>query len=151
LREGTIAEGETALLTTIAIFREPWEAHMFYGRLQFETIPAVIVHECHISVNWQWSTALGGVKVQVPRSWAREAQIIETRCRMGEFEADLKAEFGDLDGIKCPNFGSEYYSERWPILETVLCMLLAFAFGGPPPRMRRFHCKTCGADWKHPG
>ncbi len=55
------------MLTTVAAFREPWEAHMFCGRLMAEGIAAFVAHECHIGNAWHYSVALGGVKVQVSR------------------------------------------------------------------------------------
>jgi DNA-directed RNA polymerase subunit RPC12/RpoP len=147
LREGKIGARVTTWLTTIATFREPWEAHMFCGRLHVEGIPAMVAHECHVSVNWPFSTALGGVKVQVPRSWAREARIVEARCRAGDFKAELSAELGDLDDLKCPVCGSNQFWKRRTVIQTLLS-LISLEFEPIPPWSWLYHCETCGAKWK---
>ena len=41
------------MLTTVAAFREPWEAHMFCSRLEAEGVPAFIAHEYHIWNAWR--------------------------------------------------------------------------------------------------
>jgi hypothetical protein len=56
------------VLITIAKFREPQEAHMLPHRLWAEGIFAVVSHQYHVGNNWVYSTALGGVKVQVLRA-----------------------------------------------------------------------------------
>jgi DNA-directed RNA polymerase subunit RPC12/RpoP len=147
LQEGKIRASVTTWLTTIATFREPLEAHMFCDRLQVEGIPAMIAQECHVSVNWPWSTALGGVKVQVPRSWAREARLVEARCVAGDFKAELVAELGDLDDLKCPVCGSNHFWKRRTLIQALLS-LMSLYFVMTPPRNWLYHCETCGAKWK---
>jgi hypothetical protein len=122
---------------------------MFCGRLRFEGIPAMVAHECHVSVNWPWSNALDGVKVQVPRSWVREARIIQARCRAGDYKAELQSEFGDLDDLKCPVCSSQQYWERRTAFQTLACLLLLVVLTVPaPPRSWLYHCEICGAKWK---
>ena len=137
----------TTWLTTIARFREPWEAHIFCGRLRFEGIPAMVAHECHVSVNWPWSTALGGVKVQVPRSWVREARLIEARCKAGEYKAELGAELGDLDDLKCPSCGSSQFWKRRTLPQALFALASLF-FAVTPPWSWLYHCEACGTKWK---
>jgi hypothetical protein len=148
-KERHIDKRFTTWLTTIAKFREPWEAHLFCGRLRFEGIPAMVAHECHVSMNWPWSNALGGVKVQVPRSWVREAQIVQARCRAGDYRAELQSEFGDLDDLKCPVCSAQVYWERRTAFQTLVTALLWFYFGAiTPPWSWLYHCEICGAKWK---
>ena len=63
------------MLTTVASFREPWEAHMFRSRLAAEGVPAVLIHEYHIGNAWHYSTALGSVRVQVPAERKEDAEL----------------------------------------------------------------------------
>ncbi len=60
-------------LVTIASFSFPHEAHIARAKLDSEGIPAVLADEFTISMQWLYSNALGGVKVQVPPSCAQRA------------------------------------------------------------------------------
>ncbi len=60
-------------LVTIASFSFPHEAHIARAKLDSEGIPAVLADEFTISMQWLYSNALGGVKVQVPPSCAERA------------------------------------------------------------------------------
>ncbi len=51
------------MLTTVARFRDPWEAEMLCGLLDSEGIPAMTAFDRHIWMNWPFSNALGGVRV----------------------------------------------------------------------------------------
>lgn len=140
---------DRGVLVTVATFREPWEAHMFRGRLEVEGIPAMVAHENHVAMNWPWSTGLGGAKVQVPGSWADEARIVERRCRDGEFTAELSAELGNLDDPLCPICGSDHYWKRRPILQAAVCIMLSVYAGTvTPPWSWIRYCENCGAKWK---
>ena len=79
------------MLTTVAAFREPWEAQLFCGRLEAEGIPAFVAFDCHIGIAWHYSVALGGVRVQVPADHWEDARAIESLCRAGTFKALLAA------------------------------------------------------------
>jgi hypothetical protein len=103
------------MLATIAAFRDPWEAHMFRLRLEAEDVPAVVAYEFHIGNNWLWSTALGGVRVQVPNDFAEAAFDVKSLCRTGKYRADLIEEFGDIDDPHCPHCGSQNYWKRRPL------------------------------------
>lgn len=48
------------MLITVAHFTDPWEAHLFHGRLDAEGLSAVIVDEHHVWNNWPYALALGG-------------------------------------------------------------------------------------------
>lgn len=137
------------MLTTVATFREPWEAHMFRGRLEAEGIPAMIIYEHHIGACWPLSTALGGVKVQVPRQLESDAHTIELRCRNGLFAAELQAELGDLDDIRCPVCGATHFSKRRPLPQLFVCVILTLFFGAAaPPWSWIRYCESCGTKFK---
>ena len=99
---------------------------MFCSRLEAEGIPAVIAHEYHIGNAWHFSTALGGVKVQVQDERQEEAKSIENSCRDGEFRSLLELDFGGLDDVRCPNCGSSEYWKRRPLLRAVIAIMVSF-------------------------
>src|SRR5690349_2384905 len=53
------------LLKTIATFSKPEEAHLFRTRLEAAGIPAYVQDEHFIQMNWLYSNAVGGVRVQI--------------------------------------------------------------------------------------
>jgi hypothetical protein len=136
-------------LVTIASFTEPWEAHIFRLRLQAEGVPAFVAHEHHVWQNWPYALALGGVKVQVPRSATEKASDVERRCRAGQYRAELAAELGDLDDARCPDCGSNRIESRrfW---FAILLLLLSYAIAQVIfPLGRRVHrCAACGTGWR---
>lgn len=65
-------------LVTIAVFVAPYEAEMAKGDLEACGIPAFVVDQFTIGANPLYSNALGGIKLQVPASYAEEAHKIIT-------------------------------------------------------------------------
>ncbi|SMN11222.1 hypothetical protein SPBRAN_1462 [uncultured Candidatus Thioglobus sp.] len=66
-------------LVTIASFSFAHEAHIARAKLESEGIPAVLADEFTINMQWLYSNALGGVKVQVPPSCVERAIEILSR------------------------------------------------------------------------
>ncbi len=71
-------------LTTIASFREAHNAHIAKARLEAEGIPAFVADEFLSSVQWFYSDAIGGVKIQVPRAYAERAREVVTTDRSAD-------------------------------------------------------------------
>jgi hypothetical protein len=140
------------MLTTVAAFREPCEAHMFCARLEAEGVPAFIAHEYHIGNAWFLSICLGEVKVQVPSEMVRDAQSIERRCRDGEFIAQLEHDFGDLEELRCPNCGSNEHWKRRPLARAVIALALFCRFGAfLPPIGWVYFCEKCNTKFRPQG
>lgn len=133
-------------METVASFRYPWEAHMLRLRLEAEGIPATLASQHHIANNWLYSQALGGVRVQVPRSWLRQAHAVETNARAGVFQEELRAEYEDMDDAKYPRCGSSQFGKFRPAA-AVLLSSLSFPFVGIPAIGWSYDCKACGATW----
>lgn len=133
------------MLTTVAKFREPWEAHMLRGRLQAEGIPALVAFEFHVWQNWLYSNAIGGVHVLVPQELNADARAVEGRCRIGDFAADLEIMFGKLDRLHCPKCGSDNFKRKRTVLQLLASAGFAWFFSAPPPIGYICHCKACGA------
>ena len=135
------------MLETVARFRDPWEAHMLRLRLEAEGIPASVAFQFHIGNNWWYSQALGGVRVQVPRSWLKEALHVEKDCRAGVFTAELRQEFGDIDDVQCPNCGSESFSKRRPIPSVILSLVTLLVTVPIPATGWVCRCRRCRTRW----
>lgn len=75
-------------LVTIASFSFPHEAHIARAKLESEAIPATLADEYTISMQWLYSNALGGVKVQVPAPFAQRAIEILTQDNSDLLEQD---------------------------------------------------------------
>ncbi len=138
------------MFTTVSALRDPWEAHMLCGRLIAEGIPAMVEHEFHVGNNWAISTALGGVKVQVPWYWQEEAETIDGLCRDGFYKAELVREFGDLDDVRCPHCGGAEYRKRRPFPRATAAVTFSlFAGTVLPPVGWIYHCEACKQEYHY--
>lgn len=64
---------------TVATYDTTPAAHIAMGRLRAEGVDARLVDEHFVRMDWLYSIALGGIKLQVPRAHARlAAQILAT-------------------------------------------------------------------------
>ncbi|HET6725112.1 MAG TPA: hypothetical protein VFH85_03820 [Gammaproteobacteria bacterium] len=64
---------------TVETYDTTTNAHIAMGRLRAEGIKARLADEHFVTMDWLYSIALGGIKLQVPRGqaqWARE--ILDT-------------------------------------------------------------------------
>jgi len=126
------------MLITVSRYSFPYEAHIAKTRLDSEGIPSFIVDEHTINMQWLYSNALGGVRLQVPEAYAEVALAVLAENR----EKDLAEEHG-IEAKVCPHCGSsdtEFYQigRRWAFL--------AFLGLGFPlfPVKDGIKCKQCG-------
>ncbi|MBE8190330.1 MAG: DUF2007 domain-containing protein [Candidatus Thioglobus sp.] len=75
------------MLVTVASFSFAHEAYIALAKLDSEGIPVVLADEHTINMQWLYSNALGGVKVQVPPSCVQQALEI-----LAEDNSDLLPE-----------------------------------------------------------
>jgi hypothetical protein len=137
--------------TTVVAFQEPWEAHMLRGRLAAEGIPAIVALEHHVWTAWHFSTALGGVRVQVPDDRREEAKSVAAACRNGEFAALLEHDFGPFERIHCPHCGSEEYWKRRPLFYAAFAIAVSFMIGPLfPPQGWVYFCEKCQTKYRQP-
>ena len=61
---------------TIKHFYHPTEAHIAAGRLGSEGIPVFLHGINHATANWLITTALGGIRLQVPENAVEDAKQI---------------------------------------------------------------------------
>lgn len=127
------------MLVTIARYTYPYEAQIARALLDSEGIDAFIADEQTINMQWLYSDALGGVRLQVAAEDAEWAVRVLNEDR----ETPLVEQEGE-DRPACPVCGSrntEYHQlgRRWAFL-----MFLAIDF--PLFRVRDgIRCRACGA------
>lgn len=128
----------TENLVTIGRYSTPYEANMAKSHLESEGIPAFIADEYTVGMNWLYSNALGGVKVQVPESMAAEAQQILT----AEIQHSATCETNAETCIKCGSKNTEdFLDKRSAFLTWALLGLPLFL----PTEKKR--CNDCGHRW----
>lgn len=126
------------MLTTIARYSLPYEAHLARARLESEGIPAFVADEHTINMQWLYSDALGGVRLQVPEPWALRALSV-----LAEDREQVLMEEQQVDTELCRHCGSadtEYHQigRRWAFL-----MFLGINFPLFPVR-DGLRCRDCG-------
>lgn len=61
------------MLVTISRYSFPHEAHVARALLESEGIPVFLADEHTITMQWLYSNALGGVRLQVPEAFVERA------------------------------------------------------------------------------
>ncbi len=132
----------TEKLITVAVYSTPYEANMVKSKLEANGIPAFVADEYTIGMNWLYSNALGGVKVQVPESLVPEAlEVLRAE--------PVVEELRKIDEAKaCPKCGSrnteDYLDKRGSFLTWVLSGFPLFL-----PKEKK-KCNACGNVWNEP-
>jgi hypothetical protein len=125
-------------LVRIGSYSTWYEANLVKSELEAFGIQGQLRDACVIGVNWLWSNALGGIKVQVPESQADEARVI--------LEAEPEEE---REAAACPGCGggnTRYYLDKRGSFLTWLLL-------GVPviPAFSRMVCADCGRKWRSRG
>ena len=132
-------------LVTLASYRDVIEANVVRSRLESEGIPCFLADEHLVQMNWLYSDAIGGVKLQVVESDVEEAmRILRGNPELAGFG------LGGSDGLKvedCLACGSEdVVMDKMPRRLLFLSWLL---LGVPILFLkRRWRCEACGHRWK---
>lgn len=140
---------------TVITFMYPHEAHLAAGVLESEEIAVFLQDELTTQVNNFYSTALGGVKLQVPAEEAgRALEILKEAGYIREPETAEEPEevkvFSKEHATLCPYCNSKNVRKnRQPGYVVLLSFLLLHA---PIPFFRKnYHCFDCGKEWKVKG
>lgn len=72
-------------LVTVERVTEVWEAHILRARLEAEGILASIADEHLVAMDWFYSNAIGGVRVQVPACELNRALEVLAALQRGDF------------------------------------------------------------------
>ena len=129
-------------LVTAMTFSTLWEAEIARSMLDSDGIPTYLKDGYTVNMNWLFSNAIGGVKVQVAEGDLESARAILSTPLI----VDARDETDPGDFIVCPrcrNENIQYHirSRRWTFLTWILC--------GVPliwPR-KRLYCSRCGYRW----
>jgi len=127
---------------TIAAYSLPYEAHLAKARLEAEGLEVMVADEHTISMQWLYSNALGGVKVNV-----REGYELRALDILNEDRSDLLEPEAREDEPHCPDCGSQALEavtvgRRWAFLT----ILLANAALWPIQHKRQ--CTDCGCVFR---
>lgn len=127
-----------APLVTVASYSFSHEAHLAKARLEAEGIPVFVADEYTVNVQWLYSNAIGGIKVQAPLRFAEEAKAI-----LAQDYSDLLGETIGKEEVACPQCGSldvePFTRGKRPAF--VVFLLLGFPLFFFRHGMR---CKSCG-------
>lgn len=134
---------------TIITFIYPHEAHMAKGVLESEGVAVFIKDEMTAQVNNFYSTAIGGVKLQVSEEdQERALQILKETGYIKMHEADTKLNeyVGSEYRLTCPYCNSQnIMKEKQPGYVILFSILL---LGIPIPFLNKtYHCFDCGQNW----
>ena len=126
------------MLVTIARFSTPIEAQIAWSKLDAMGIEAYIADQHTINMQWLYSNAIGGVRLQVAEHVAAEAaKVLEL-----DLEEQLVKEQG-YDIAPCPACGSED-TEYQPIgKRAAFLVFLGISFPLFPVR-QGIKCHSCG-------
>lgn len=132
-------------LVAVAACARPVEAHLIRCRLEAEGLEAFVADEHIVSVQWLYSAAVGGVKVQVrARDLERARAILDASSAQRSDSALYLTD--DLRAPRCPGCGSLEVEQRF---SRKLSFASALLLGFPLPWLRRrSRCRTCGARWR---
>lgn len=72
-------------LITVASFSKPEDAHLLRIRLEAGGVPAYLQNENLVQIDWLYSNAVGGVRVQIDEQDVEKAREILTEEPLGDF------------------------------------------------------------------
>lgn len=141
-----ITTGPERELVTIATFSFPAEAYLRQARLEAEGIRAIVADDYTVTMNWLYSTAIGGVKLQVQACDVEQALSILEREQTNSDSEESGLQLSPDHPI-CPRCGSSHthYERFEPRLLFLSWLLLTF----PLPFLKReWKCSACGNYWQ---
>jgi ribosomal protein S27AE len=135
------------MLKTAATYREPYKAHIARGKLEAEGIPAIVLDEHLIQIDWLYSQAIGGVKVQVPEEALKRVQEILADDHDSELEMIEETGMEPSTEEVCPKCGSSSTASRgfslWSLVPSFIFVFPVLF------RKKGRVCSRCGATWKN--
>jgi Putative prokaryotic signal transducing protein len=134
-------------MITVARYFEPSEAHVVRALLESAGLFATVADEHHVTANYPISTALGGVRVQVPADQVEAAAGLVAAYASGELQRELEVDSG-TDPESCPECGTVEPTSHVPVGAKILSVAL-FALGSAsfPTRASDRRCSSCGCRW----
>ena len=139
------------MTVTVARYFDPSEAHVVRALLESAGLMATVADDHHVTANYPLSTALGGVRVQVPQEQAEAAREWVAAYASGELERELESETGETREA-CPACGSHRLTGHVPVADKLLAVAV-FVVGAAtyPSRDSLGECQDCGHTWQRQG
>jgi len=129
----------------VASFDSAPEAWVYRNRLADEGLNAFLLHEYIANTHWFYAHAMGGVKVQIPRSQLKVFQGMEFGPVEIPPEAIGYSKFSNDESLlsRCPRCSSiEVFVTKWP---KKIIFLLWLLIGVPIPIYApQLSCESCG-------
>ncbi len=123
------------MMTTVATFLNPHEAHIARAELELEGVPAAVAEE---HSQWLSSNALSGVKLQVPASFQEQAiEILSENYSQALVEPGQE---GILSCPKCKSASVEAVSRG----EGIALLRFITSLFSLRPSKGTIRCKACG-------
>ena len=125
-------------MVTIASFSLPIDAQIPRAKLESEGIPAFIADEHTINMQWLYSDAMGGVRLQVPESCATRAREL-----LEQIDVEEVIDQNNIEVPHCPRCNS---TQLEAVTEGKRMAFLAFLLINFPlwPFRRKLRCRSCG-------
>jgi len=131
-------------VVTLWRYRDLPEALVARAKLEADGIECFLANENVIRLNWFWSNAMGGLKLQLLEENAERAMEILAQEIPASFSAEEIGE--EYKQPICPNCGSLDVSfEEYNKVTLVVLWLLSLPV---PIRKNRWQCEDCHVEWK---
>jgi len=128
-------------MITVASFDNTEQAELLKAQLENAGIQAFVADAAVVSLNWLYSNAVGGVKVQVHEDDLDRAKVLLEEWQQQPEDSAALSEY------KCPKCGSTKVELRK--ISMSFFMLSLLVLGIPLAFYRpRCHCLACGKTWK---
>jgi len=128
-------------MITVASFDNIEQAELLKGQLEHAGIQAFLADAAVVTLNWMYSNAVGGVKVQI-----HEDDLERAKALLQELDGSADGTV-PLSEHECPDCGSTKVEFRK--ISKSFFMLSLLVLGIPLAFYRpRCHCLACGKTWK---
>jgi len=135
-------ELEFRQMVTIRKFRDLPEALLAQGNLNSSGIESVLLDDNLVRLDWLWSNAVGGIKLQVKAEDAAEATEILNQPIPETFEFGGAGDYLQPECPKCKSLDVTFQEIYKPVAYGSLWV------GIPLPVHRKaWKCRACGNEW----
>jgi hypothetical protein len=139
----SIDEVEFREMVTIAKFRDLPEALLAQGNLNSSGIETVLLDDNLVRLDWLWSNAVGGIKLQVKAEDADEATEILNQPIPETIEFGGTGDYRQPECPKCKSLDVTFQEIYKPVAYGSLWV------GMPMPVHRKaWKCRACGNEWE---
>lgn len=132
-------------LKTVACFTDPYLAHIVKGRLETEGVLAVVIDEHIVGMNWLYSVAVGGVKVQVEEGDFERSRSLLMQNFLKDLAATPESHLPSSPEEMCPMCQSFSVSGNrysfWSLLPSLFFLAPIFF------RRKKWICNDCDSKW----